>query len=110
SRRFFMEIERRLPLERMAELEIKPTAAVLLRLASVILGAGAIAGFLVFLLTAGGGELLAPKATLVTFMPDSEGLAVNSPVRLSGIKIGVVRNVELSPYLDAQRAARVEMR
>src|SRR5437867_681982 len=105
-----MELKRRLPLERMAELEIKPTAGVLLRLVSVILGAAAIAGVLVFLLTAGGGDLLAPQATLVTFMPDSEGLAINSPVRLSGIKIGVVRNVELSPYLDPQRAVRVEMR
>ena len=94
----------------MAELEIKPTASVRWRVASVILMAMAITGFLVFLLTAGGGDLLASKATLITYMPDSEGLAVNSPVRLSGIKIGVVRAVDLSTYLDPQRAVRVEMR
>ena len=94
----------------MVKLEIKPTATVLWRVAGVILAALGIAGVLVFLLTAGGGELLAPKAMLITFMPDSEGLAVNSPVRLSGIKIGVVRAVDLSPYLDPQRGVRVEMR
>jgi phospholipid/cholesterol/gamma-HCH transport system substrate-binding protein len=94
----------------MADLEIKPTAALRWRVASVILAAMSITGFLVFLLTSGGGDLLAPKATLITFMPDSEGLAINSPVRLSGIKIGVVRGVDLSAYRDPQRAVRVEMR
>ena len=94
----------------MAELEIKPTAAMRWRVSGVILTAMAIAGFLVYLLTSGGGDVFAPKATLVTFMPDSEGLAANSPVRLSGIGIGVVSNVDLSSYRDPQRAIRVEMR
>jgi phospholipid/cholesterol/gamma-HCH transport system substrate-binding protein len=94
----------------MADLEIKPSRALLGRVTGVILCAAAITGVLVYLLTAGGGEILGPKATLITYIPDSEGLNVNSPVRLSGIKIGEVRKVDLSPYLDAQRAVRVEMR
>lgn len=94
----------------MAELEIKPTAAMRWRVGGVILAAMAIAGFLAYLLTSGGGDVFAPKVTLITFMPDSEGLAANSPVRLSGIGIGVVRNVDLSSYRDPQRAIRVEMR
>ena len=94
----------------MAELEIKPTAGLLGRVAGVVLFAAGITAVLIYLLTAGGGEILGPKATLVTYIPDSEGLNVNSPVRLSGIKIGEVRKVDLAPYLDAQRAVRVEMR
>jgi ABC-type transporter Mla subunit MlaD len=94
----------------MAELEIKPSAGLLQRVAGVVLFAAGITAWLIYLLTAGGGEILGPKATLVTYMPDSEGLAVNSPVRLSGIKIGEVRKVDLSSYLDPQRAVRVEMR
>jgi hypothetical protein len=92
----------------MAELEIKPSAASRGRVVGVIIGALIIGGTQMYLLTA--GDILAPKATLVTYMPDSEGLAINSPVRLSGIKIGVVQHVDLSPYLDTQRSVRVDMR
>ena len=94
----------------MANLEIKPTGAMLRRITAVFLAAVAIVGSLVYLLTSGGGELFSPKVTIITFMPDSEGLAVKSPVRLSGLKIGVVSSVDLSGYRDVQRAIRVVMR
>lgn len=52
-------------------------------------------GALVFLLT-GTKKLFVPKATLYTYMDDSAALATGSPVRLNGILIGNVKNVELS--------------
>src|SRR5690349_6539458 len=43
-------------------------------------------------------------------MPDATGLSTRYEVRLNGIKIGVVRKVELSGLLDPQRAVEVRMR
>ena len=41
---------------------------------------------LVFLLSGGGRDSFAPKASISTFMPDTTGLARNSEVRLGGIR------------------------
>jgi phospholipid/cholesterol/gamma-HCH transport system substrate-binding protein len=94
----------------MAELEIKPTAGAKLRVLFVLLSATVITGTLVFLLSGGGADSFAPKASVATYMPDSTGLAVNSEVRLAGIRIGKVTKVDITRYLDPQRAVRVDMK
>lgn len=94
----------------MAELEIKPTAAMRLRVAGVIAAGLAGIAILSFLLAGGGSELFTRKTTLTTYMPDATGLTTDSVVRLNGIQIGKVGKVEISESLDPQRAVRVSMR
>jgi phospholipid/cholesterol/gamma-HCH transport system substrate-binding protein len=94
----------------VAELEIKPTSAMILRVTGVILVSVITVAVLVWLLTGGGVGLFAPKVDLKTYMPDATGLSIGGPVRLSGIKVGTVKNVAVSGYLDIQRAVRVELR
>jgi ABC-type transporter Mla subunit MlaD len=94
----------------VAELEIKPTAGAQARVASIILAAVLITGTLMYLLTGGGRVLFASKSTLYTYVSDTEGLQKSAEVRLSGIPIGNVTNVDLSGLLDPQRVVKVEMR
>jgi phospholipid/cholesterol/gamma-HCH transport system substrate-binding protein len=94
----------------VAELEIKPTAGAQARVASVIISAILITGSLIYLLTGGGRALFASKSTVYTYVPDTEGLRKSAEVRLSGIPIGKVANVELSGLVDPQRVVRIEMR
>jgi phospholipid/cholesterol/gamma-HCH transport system substrate-binding protein len=94
----------------MAELEIKPTVMMRVRVSIVILIALGLSGLLMYKLVGGSGDLLAPRSTLTTFMQDAAGISNDSEVRLSGIKIGKVRKIELSGSLDSRRAIRVEMR
>ncbi len=94
----------------MAELEIKPTAAMIQKVAAVILSATAMVAVLVWLLTGGGVGLLEGKVNMKTFMPDATGLQVGGPVRLNGIEVGKVRSIAISGYLDRQRAVRVMLR
>jgi phospholipid/cholesterol/gamma-HCH transport system substrate-binding protein len=92
----------------MAELEIKPTAKMRLRIAGVIwIGIGLLA-LQMYLLA--GPDLLARRATLTTYLPDAAGVTTDSEVRLSGVRIGGVRKIELSGSLDPRRIVRVEMR
>lgn len=96
----------------MAELEIKPTRGARMRVFAVAAIAAAILFDLIYLL-AGGGGLFAKRTTLTSYMPDASGLIAGtsgSEVRLSGIRIGYVRSVDVSPNLDPQRAVRVELR
>jgi phospholipid/cholesterol/gamma-HCH transport system substrate-binding protein len=94
----------------MAELEIKPTFGMRLRVLGVIAAGVAIALTLVYLLVGGGEDLFAPRTTLTTYMPDSTGLDTTSEVRLSGIRIGTVESIKLSGSLDHQRAVEVKLR
>ena len=94
----------------MAELEIIPTPRARARVAGTVLAAFVIWGVMVFLLTGGGRNLFEGKTTIVTYMPDVTTLAVKDDVRLSGISIGTVTKMDVSPSLDPQRAVRVEMR
>src|ERR1022692_443677 len=94
----------------MAELEIKPTSAMILRVSSVLFSAAVIVGVLVWLLTGGGAGLFAREVNMKTYMPDATGLSVDAPVRLDGIQVGKVKNVTISRYLDMQRAVRVDLR
>ncbi len=64
----------------MAELEIKPSAAMRLRVAGLMLCALAITALLVGLLTDWGAGIFTRKTNLKTFMPDATGLEVGSPV------------------------------
>ncbi|MDP9170625.1 MAG: MlaD family protein, partial [Acidobacteriota bacterium] len=95
---------------KMAELEIKPSAAARTRVAVVMLLAGGILAVFIFLLTGGGRNLFESKTTLTTYMPDVTGLTDKAEVRLSGIPIGVVTGIEISGLLDPQRIVRVRMR
>lgn len=94
----------------MAELEIKPTSAMILRVAGLILSSAMMVGVLVWLLTGGGVGLLARKVDMKTYMPDATGLELGAPVRLDGIQVGAVKNIAVSGYLDTQRAVRVILR
>jgi phospholipid/cholesterol/gamma-HCH transport system substrate-binding protein len=67
-----------------------------------------ILGVLVFYLT-GKSRFFTHPATLFTYMDDSAALAIGSPVRLNGLVIGNVRNVELSGSTTPLRIVRVEM-
>ncbi|MGA2714636.1 MAG: MCE family protein [Bryobacteraceae bacterium] len=92
----------------MAELEIKPTAKMRLRVAGLIWIAIGISAVEMYLLA--GSDLFARRTTLTTYLPDAAGVTTDSEVRLSGIRIGGVRKVELSGSLDPRRIVRVEMR
>lgn len=92
----------------MAELEIKPTPAMRLRVLGVVIAGIAITMTLVYLLV--GGDFLAPRTTLISYMPDATGLTSTSEVRLSGIRIGTVEKIALSNSLDRQRAVEVRLR
>ncbi len=97
----------------MADLEIKPTRAARLRVLAVAAAALAITADLVYLLAGGGPGLFARQTTLTSYMPDATGLipgSSGSEVRLSGITIGHVGVIQVSPSLDPQRAVRVELR
>jgi phospholipid/cholesterol/gamma-HCH transport system substrate-binding protein len=94
----------------MAELEIKPTPRMRLRVFTLI-GAGAGISFvLMYLLVGGGRDFFARRTTLTTYMSDAAGITKDSEVRLSGIRIGTVQRVELSGRLEPRRAVRTQMR
>jgi phospholipid/cholesterol/gamma-HCH transport system substrate-binding protein len=94
----------------MAQLEIKPTPRMRLRVFAVIAAGAAISFVLMYLLVGGGGDFFARRTTLTTYMPDAAGIAAGDEVRLSGIRIGKVQKVVLSGMLEPRRAIRTEMR
>ena len=94
----------------MTELEIKPSRAAVLRATAVVAVALAIGGTLVFLLAGGGAALFENKVNISTYMPDATGLGLKSQVRIGGLVVGKVSNVEITRYLDPARAVRVDMR
>jgi len=94
----------------MAELEIKPTAEMRLRVLALVAAATGISLVLMYLLVGGGRDFFAQRTTLTAYMPDAAGINGDSEVRLSGIRIGTVQRVGLSGLLDPQRAVRTEMR
>jgi phospholipid/cholesterol/gamma-HCH transport system substrate-binding protein len=97
----------------LSELEIKPTRAARMRVFAVAGVSVLITSYLIFLLAGGEGDIFARRTTLTSYMPDASGLipgASGSEVRLSGIRIGYVSAVDISPSLDPQRAVRVQLR
>jgi len=56
-----------------------------------------------------GGVLLAPKTVIYLYIPDASGLSGDSPVRVDGINVGRVANVELSGAKDPNRAVKVTL-
>jgi phospholipid/cholesterol/gamma-HCH transport system substrate-binding protein len=79
-----------------------------LRVGIMAIVALAILGVLIFLLTS-GGSVFRTRVKLYTYMGDSGAMAQGSPVRLNGIVVGSVRNVELSgENLDGRRI-KIEM-
>jgi phospholipid/cholesterol/gamma-HCH transport system substrate-binding protein len=94
----------------MADLEIKPTPRMRVRVFAVIAAAASISFVLMYLLVGGGADFFARRTTLTTYMPDAAGISEDAEVRLSGIRIGAVQKVELSGLLEPRRAVRAEMR
>jgi len=94
----------------MAELEIKPTPAMRMRVCIVVLIGAFISSTEMYLLAGGAGDFFDRKTTLTTYMPDAEGVTTESEVRLSGIHIGDVQKIELTGSLDPNRIVRAEMR
>jgi phospholipid/cholesterol/gamma-HCH transport system substrate-binding protein len=94
----------------MAQLEIKPTPQMRLRVFVVIAAGTGLALILMYLLAGGWQDFFAPRTTLTAYMPDSAGLDTDAEVRLNGIRIGTVDKVDLSGQLDTRRAVRAEMR
>jgi phospholipid/cholesterol/gamma-HCH transport system substrate-binding protein len=70
--------------------------------------AGTILTVLFYLFT--GGTLLQPKATVYLYIPDATGVGKGSPVRLDGIDIGKVSQVQFSGSKQPARVVRVSMR
>ncbi len=66
-----------------------------------------ILGTISWLLT--GGSFLEPKTTLYLYLDDASGLGVGSPVRVDGIGVGKVDQVELSGSSDPNRVVRVSL-
>lgn len=81
-----------------------------LRVFAVIAAGTGISFVLMYLLAGGGQDFFAPRTTLTAYMPDAAGIAPDAEVRLNGIRIGTVQNVELSGLLDTPRAVRADMR
>ena len=94
----------------MAQLEIKPTAQMRLRVLTLGIVAVFLSSVLIFLLVGGTGDLFEHRATLITFMPDAAGIAEADEVRLNGIRIGKVQKAELMGGYDKARQVRAEMR
>ncbi len=93
----------------MPDAEIAQQRRMRVRVIALIVVALAILGFLIFLLTGGGGELFQSKAVVRTYMSDATGLNKNAPVRLNGILIGKIRSVGLSGSMDPHRVIQIEM-
>jgi phospholipid/cholesterol/gamma-HCH transport system substrate-binding protein len=94
----------------MAELEIKPTPKMRMRVGIIVLVGAFISSTEMYLLAGGAGDFFDRKTTLTTYMPDAEGVTTQSEVRLSGIHIGDVQKIEFTGSLDPNRIVRAEMR
>jgi phospholipid/cholesterol/gamma-HCH transport system substrate-binding protein len=68
-----------------------------------------ILGTLVFLLT-GSGDLFTKNATLYTLMDDSAAMAPSTTVRLNGIAIGKIDNIELTGSNEKGKKVRIKMK
>ena len=77
------------------------------RVCAVATAALLILGTITALLT--GGTLLEPKTNLYVFMPDATGVGPGSPVRVDGIGVGKVTQVELTGSNQPDRVVRVTM-
>ena len=79
-----------------------------LRVGILATAAMTVAAVLIFLLT-GNGTMFEHQALLKTFMADSAGMAENAPVRLNGILVGHIKQVELSRSKNPKRTVEVDM-
>ncbi len=78
-----------------------------LRVTVTVVTAAAIVATLAYLLTA--GLLFTRMATLYLYMPDANGLAAGSPVRVHGIDVGKVATVTLSRSKQPERTVKAAM-
>ncbi len=93
----------------VAQLEIKPSPQMRLRVLTLFVSAVFLSSVLIFLLAGGTGDLFARRATLTTYMPDAAGIAKGDEVRLDGLRIGKVQNVELANGSDRAREVRAQI-
>ncbi len=94
----------------MAELEIRPTPKMRMRVTALVAISIVLSSTEMYLLAGGGADLFARRTTLTTYMPDAAGLTTDSDVRLSGLTIGDVNAVDLSGSDDPRRIVRIQMR
>lgn len=80
------------------------------KIRSAILAASAlcILGVLIYLLS--GGTWLKPKTFLSTYLPDSTGVTLDTPVLLNGIHIGKVAWLGLTKSKDPNRVIEVRLK
>ena len=62
-----------------------------------------------------GSNLIGPKYRIVTYLPESSGLADGAPVRLDGVEVGNVESIRLTPRVtgklpDRNRNIEIVMR
>jgi phospholipid/cholesterol/gamma-HCH transport system substrate-binding protein len=93
----------------MSQLEIKPTAGMRLRVFAIAGLALLLTAILVFLFIGRRGALFTATTDISTYLPDATGVSIGTPVRLSGIQIGTVTEIQLSKSLDPQRQVLVRM-
>ena len=74
-----------------------------LRVGLFVLAGAALLVVVIFYVT-GGSSALGPKYRVHTLLPEVDGLTIGAPVRLDGVEIGNVENIQL-----AQPAAGVEL-
>src|SRR5450755_5165770 len=63
---------------------------------------------LIFLLT-GSRSIFQHNETVRTYMSDAAGMTESTPVRLNGILVGAVQNIQLSGSKDPKRAVEFEL-
>ncbi|HXP88756.1 MAG TPA: MlaD family protein [Bryobacteraceae bacterium] len=80
-----------------------------LRVGLLAMGAMAILGFLIFLMTSNKG-FFRSDSDIYTYMDDSAAIVEGAPVRLNGILIGQITKVALSGEADPHRAVRLTLR
>ena len=75
-------------------------------MAAVAIG---ILAVLIFLLT-GSGDIFSSNATLYTYMDDSAAMSPSTPVRLNGISVGEIKDIQFSGLKDKGKIVVIQMK
>src|SRR5215469_13433905 len=81
-----------------------------LRVGLFVLAGAVLLAVVIFYVT--GGEGIGPKYRLHTFLPSVDGLAVGAPVRIDGVDVGNVEQIQIAkarPGEEAQRERNIEV-
>jgi phospholipid/cholesterol/gamma-HCH transport system substrate-binding protein len=89
--------------------EAKKVSWAQLRIGIMAAVALVILGVLTFLLT-GSGDIFSSNATLYTYMDDSAAMSNSTPVRLNGISVGEIKNIEFSGLKEKGKIVVIQMK